>query len=64
MDTAYSEDNVSKDILLEEPDPLVSNLQSSDLPSESKGVKVEVIYLLCLKYSSLINFWVKRVLIG
>ena len=41
VDTADFEDNIFKDVLDEETDPLVSILQSnSDLLSESKGVKV------------------------
>ena len=41
MDTTSSEDNISKDVLEEETDLLVSISQSSDLQSESKGVKVD-----------------------
>ena len=40
-DNADSEGNVFKDILEKETDPLVSFLQSCELPSESKGVKVD-----------------------
>ena len=40
VDTYDSKDNVSKDVLVEETDLLVSILQSSDLQSEFKDVKV------------------------